>query len=82
MNIAMIASPSSLYWLIDCVAEKWHFYFVKNYLYTDSGIDRTTSFGWGLEGAATCANMVPFEEIAFPFALFAHFAKLCSINRG
>ena len=34
--------PSLLYWLNDGVAaEKWHFYFVKNYLYTD------TDFGKG-----------------------------------
>ena len=36
--------PSLLYWLNDGVAaEKWHFYFVKNYLYTDFGKGQTNS---------------------------------------
>lgn len=47
MNSAMIASLLYyIYWLIACVAEMWHFYFVKNYLYTVFGKDLTPSFGW------------------------------------
>ena len=77
MNSAMIASLLHyIYWLIACVAEKWHFYFVKNYLYTDFGKEkiRQPPLAGDLKGQLHVSQ----EEIAFPFALLSIFAKLCS----